>query len=340
MADQEKPSDKKAATQSQILGASIYLLIAVTTWAISDAINRNFEAPGSMMVFIVTYIFVYGALLVGGLAIVRLSMGMIRMALAPLHQTRELQAQRTIELLQSINEKLSISETARQIIYREQDLKTLHKTIREDIDKGEYDAALALVDTIDETYGFREQAETYRNEIRAARDQSMQRKVDEQFARLDDLIKANRWEDAKRHAGKIERLYGDTARGRTASRYCADARDKFKLQLEREFLESTQRGDTERAMELLNQLDQHLSEEEAAPFQEAARGVFGQKRHNLAFQFKLAILDKEWTTACNVGEEIMSSFPNTKMAKEVNQVIDVLRARAAGAAEAARSESP
>jgi hypothetical protein len=75
----------------------------------------------------------------------------------------------------------------------------------------------------------------------------------------------------------------------------------------------------------------YLTEEEAAPFREAARGVITKKRTNLGVQFKLAIHDKDWSTALRIGREINESFPNTTMAAEVRSMNDMLRARASSA---------
>ena len=89
-------------------------------------------------------------------------------------------------------------------------------------------------------------------------------------------------------------------------------------------------------MELLKELDKYLTEQEAEPFRETARGVIGKKRDNLGVQFKIAVHDREWVRAMRVGEQIIQEFPNTKMCDEVRGMIDLLRERAAGQ-HAARS---
>ena len=77
-------------------------------------------------------------------------------------------------------------------------------------------------------------------------------------------------------------------------------------------------------------MDGYLSEEEAEPFQEVARGVIGKARENLGVQFKLALQDKDWGRALDAGERVLAEFPNTRMAAEIRDLIEGVRTRAAG----------
>ena len=81
-------------------------------------------------------------------------------------------------------------------------------------------------------------------------------------------------------------------------------------------------------MQTLRELDAYLTEEEAAPFRETARGVVTKKRTNLGVQFKLAVHNRDWPAAFRIGREIMDSFPNTKMAAEIRGMYEHLEARA------------
>jgi len=83
-------------------------------------------------------------------------------------------------------------------------------------------------------------------------------------------------------------------------------------------------------MQLIREMDKYLTEQEAEPLRETARGVIGKARDNLGVQFKLAVRDKEWVAAVNIGEQIIRDFPNSKMSDEVRSMLDVLRQRAAG----------
>jgi len=106
------------------------------------------------------------------------------------------------------------------------------------------------------------------------------------------------------------------------------AKRQFKEELERRFLLAAQAERVEEAMEILKDLDHYLTEHEAEPFREVARGVIGKARENLGAAFKLACQDRQWEMAIALGEQIGSQFPNTRMAQEVKQMLPGLRQRA------------
>lgn len=233
-------------------------------------------------------------------------------------------------LLRVIADRLLISETAKRITYRKQDREALRQAIREDIDKGDFDTAMILVEEMATTYGYREESEVFREEITRARQAEREAKIDAAIASLNAILARRDWDAATAQASKIQRLFPDSQKTRSLTRMVQQAREQHKQNLEREFLSAASRDDVDRAVELLKELDRHLTPEEAEPFRETARGVIGKKRDNLGVQFKLAVHDKDWTTAVRVGEQIIREFPNTKMCEEVRGRLDLLRERAAG----------
>jgi len=231
--------------------------------------------------------------------------------------------------LESINSRMLISDTAKRILYRDHDRQALRRAIREDIETRDFEAALVLVNEMSSVYGYRLEAEQFRAEIEKAREAEYQAKLDEAIHGLDDIIARREYELAYREAGRIERIFAESERVTNLRKQVLESRDRFKHEIERKFLEAAGRDDIEVAMELMKELDKYLTAEEAAPFQETARGVIGKKRQNLGVQFKLAVHDKEWTQSVRVGEQLIREFPNSKMAAEVRELLDILRQRAA-----------
>lgn len=245
-----------------------------------------------------------------------------------------------LTLLRSINDRLLISETAKRIAYRASDRDALRHAIREDIEKGDYDAALALVDEMSRTYGYREEAEGYRDQILAEREHSIDAKVTDAIKTLDELLEMAEFEKAHAEAEKIQRMYRESPRVRDLERRVRNAVATYKHDLERRFLEAKERDDVEGAIELIRQMDMYLTEDEARPFRDAAKEVFDKKKEYLSAQFKMAIDDKDWRQAVRVGEQIIHDFPNTRMADEIRgKMLDQLRARAAGQQAAGAQES-
>ncbi|MEO0964362.1 MAG: hypothetical protein AAFY08_04510 [Planctomycetota bacterium] len=232
---------------------------------------------------------------------------------------------RVIDALERINKRLLLSDTAKRIAYRQEDLDVLRKTIVDDIAKHRFDAALALIAELSQTYGFIEEAESFRDQIAGARAAEQEAKVSQAIARLEDILARHDFERASAEVAKLRRLYPDSERVLQQERRVQQAREQYKHDIERQFLEAKDRGDTEKAMELMKLLDKYLTPQEAEPFREIARDVIGKQRENLGMQFKFAVQDKEWLRSVRIGEQIIREFPNTRMAQEVRERLDKLR---------------
>ena len=80
-------------------------------------------------------------------------------------------------------------------------------------------------------------------------------------------------------------------------------------------------------MELLKELDRYLTPDEARRFMETADAVITKYRDTLGTRFKMAVRDRRWTEAIGFGDAITAQFPNTKMAKEVRELLDTIQSR-------------
>jgi len=242
---------------------------------------------------------------------------------------RSLQAMRDLhQAIEHLAEHQALSDDARRVLNRNRERSLLQKAIEEDIRNQDWDAALVLVQELAESFGYRADAEDFRERIEASRTQSVQEAVREAVQGLDGLVAERRWTDAMAEAARIGRLYPE-ALGVTELRGRVEAaRQQYKAELERRFLNAANEGHAEQAMHLLQELDQYLTEQEAEPLKEVARGVIGQARDNLGVRFKLAVQDRQWTVAADLGERIIEEFPNSRMAEEVRGLIDGIRERA------------
>lgn len=315
------------------LGLLLWVLSAVLSLAAQWGLWRIASSENPVADTAITYLVFAPATLLALLGTAALVAGAVRWAVYGRDGASAPAAQgdaRMLTLLEQINQRLLLSDTAKRIAYRQQDLAALRRTIESDIANGNFDAAMVLVSELAQTYGYREEAESFRERIAASRAAEQEAKISEQIARLDETLSRNEFERASREAAKIQRLYPESERVRDLQRRVAAAREKYKQQLEREFLEAAERDDVDRALDLLKVLDKYLTEAEAEPLRETARGVIGKKRDNFGVQFKMAVHDREWLAAVRVGEQIIRDFPNSRMAEEVRGMIDVLRERAAG----------
>ncbi len=314
------------------------LILMVIACALAAAFNVFFESPDIQQYFdnnraarILTLYALYGIpTVLVAFSLVMMLAGAVRWAIYG--RSGELFAARLEYrgVLESMNERLLLSDTAKRIAFRHEDIALVRQTIRDDIDKHDFDAALVLVQEIGQTYGYVEEAEAFRDEIIEIRQHETDAKIDQAIKRLDAMVARQDFDAALKDANKLKRMYPDSHRVRELPQKVTTSREQYKQALMREFLESVKRDDVDGAWALLGKLDRYLTEREAEPLRETARGVIGKHRDNLGVQFQMAVHDKEWVMAVRVGQELIRQFPNSRMADEVRSRLDRLRELAAG----------
>jgi len=231
--------------------------------------------------------------------------------------------------VERLHEHQALSDDARRVLNRSRERDLLVGAIEEDITSEDWDAAVVLCNELANRFGYREDAEQFRLRVEQARAQTRDRNVAAAIAALDGLIVQRRWDHGVAHAESIQRLYPDSSRAAGLRQRVENARDRYKTDLERRFLHAAQGENPDEAMSLLKELDAYLTEGEAEPFRELARGVIGKARENLGASFKLAVRDHRWRDAASFGERIIAEFPNSRMAEEVRSMIGGVRERAA-----------
>ncbi|MBX3363740.1 MAG: hypothetical protein KF866_03145 [Phycisphaeraceae bacterium] len=222
----------------------------------------------------------------------------------------------------------ALSDDARRVLNRKRERELLCKAIEEDMSAQDWDAALVLVKELAESFGYRADAEEFRTRIETSRYEHLERRVLAAIRGLDQLIADRRWDKADQEAARISRLYPDSPRVDGLRHRVHQAREAYKQDLERRFLHAAREERLDDAMDLLKEMDAYLSESEGQRLQEVARGVIGKARENLGAQFKLAVHDRRWRHAAEIGGRIIEEFPNTRMAEEVRGLIDGIRAKA------------
>lgn len=268
---------------------------------------------------------------IGALLVLTLGPVAFVMALSHVDRHRRVLLDR-IEVLtrevRSLNNQASLSNDARRVLNRQGERELLRRAIEEDIASRDWDAAMVLVKELAENFGYRSDAEEFRTKINLERAQTLDREVADAVAYLDGLIIQRRWDEAIGDAARIRRLYPDSPRVDTLRARVEEARASYKRELERRFLQAANEGRADDAMSLMKELDPYLNVDEAEPLRERARGVINMARDNLGAMFKMAVQDKQWREASRIGDRIIAEFPNTRMAAEVRDVIDGIRARA------------
>ena len=243
--------------------------------------------------------------------------------------SRSAQMNRMVTAIENMRREAGLSESAKRVLHRREERELLRQAIEQDIEAEDWDAAMTLVKELAEQFGYRLDAEEFRARIEQARTQTLDRSVMSLIEKLDTLIADRHWDQARAKAAKIVRLFPDSPRIDGLVERVEVSRNRYKLELERKFLKAAEREEIDHAMKLLKEMDEYLGSDEAEPFREVARGVIGKARDNLGVRFKLALQDRAWHVALEVGERIMADFPNTRMADEVRGMLDTIRERVA-----------
>jgi hypothetical protein len=229
--------------------------------------------------------------------------------------------------LDRLHETCSLSDETRSFVYRDREVEALREAIRGDLIRRDYDAALALIEQIEKRPGLARDAQKLREDVEQSRQATAEEQVDAAFRQVQEMVNRRDWTAAFREAKRMQAAFPESPKIQNLPRAIETARTRRKRSLLQEYGEAVRRNDVERGVQLLKELDLYLTPDEAAALQESARGVFRAKLHNLGVKFAICVTDENWAEAVATGEEIIREFPNTRMAREVQQKMESLRSK-------------
>jgi hypothetical protein len=109
--------------------------------------------------------------------------------------------------LTMINENQLLSDRAKAIAFRTKDRDALRRAIHEELSSQEFDAARTLADEIERAFGSKTEADQFRREIDAKRNELFREKIAEHVAIIDRHTRAEKWQDAHREAERLQRAF-------------------------------------------------------------------------------------------------------------------------------------
>lgn len=231
-------------------------------------------------------------------------------------------------LLNQVSEQQLISERAKGIAFRENERDALRRAIREDIQRKDYDAAMMLANEIESVFGYKQEADRFREEIYNSRDSEVRKIVSDAMAVIDRHSQAEQWTAAVREAERVMALLPNDVQVQNLPNEIEARRQAHKKQLLEGYNDAVARHDVDGWIEILKRLDPYLTPAEGEALQETARQMFKDKLMLLGQQFTLAVRDHNWQEAIRVGETIVKEFPNSRMATEVRDKMELLKQRA------------
>jgi hypothetical protein len=222
----------------------------------------------------------------------------------------------------------ALSDAARSITNREKELDALRHVLREEMYRGNWDAATYLIDEIENRFGYKREAESLRKEVAQIREMTIEEKIGEAISHIEKLMDSNHWERARIESERLMKLFPRHQRVMAMPKELGARREARKQELLKQWNEAVEREEVDRGIEILTELDEFLTREEAQSLQDSARHVFKARLVSLGVSFSLAVSEGRWRDALEVGLLIRQEFPNSRMAQEVGQKLDVLQVRA------------
>jgi len=224
-----------------------------------------------------------------------------------------------------INHSTRISEAAKAIAFREDDRQFLREAVFERLRQNDYDGAYEILDEIEHHSEYRLMAEELRHQVENYRHATTDERLDQAIAQIEQLFDGSHWVKASLQIESLVRAYPKSDRVKQLRYQLAERKEHRKRILLATWDEAIKRQETDRSLEVLRELDMYLTPNEALALQEAAKDVFRTKLHNLGVQFALAVSEKQWAGALDVGQQIVRDFPNSRMSVEIREKLDVLR---------------
>jgi len=227
--------------------------------------------------------------------------------------------------LQQINHSTRISEVVKTIAFRDEEKQSLREAVFDKLKDMNFDGAYEIVDEIAGHAGYRSLAEELRREVDQYRDATEDERLDQTISHIEALFESSQWAKASVQIEALIRAYPDSERAKDMRRQLVDRKEQHKRSLLSAWDSAIKRQETDRSLEILRELDMYLTPNEALALQEAAKDVFRTKLHNLGVRFAMAISDKQWSDALEVGQQIIRDFPNSRMSSEIREKIHVLQ---------------
>ena len=280
-----------------------------------------------------------GVLLVGGLLLIACSLLLHVLVLIALkaeaninrinnNSLDSIDVSRRLEpLVKAIADNSQISDAALSITHREKELEALRQAIREEMYGGEWEAALYLIDDMERRFGYKQQANGLRAELAQVRQMTIGEKINEAVSHIEKHMNEHRWDRAHEESERLMKLFPRHERVTQLPAELNRRREARKQELIIQWRSAVSRDAVDEGIAILTELDPYLGRQEAQSLQDSARNVFKARLLQMGVQFSLAVSEGRWRDALEVGLVLRREFPNTRMAQEVAEKIDVLRVR-------------
>jgi len=231
-------------------------------------------------------------------------------------------------LLHAVVENTRISDAAKAFAHRDEELAALRDAIHENVRNERWESAVSLVAEMERRFGFKEEADRLRRELSEAHRGAIETRMAEAGALIEQHFATWEWDRARGEIDRLSQIFPDHPQVRRLTQRMQELRAQRKEELRKAWDDAVRRNDVDHAIDILKDLDGYLMGGEGEALRDAARHVFKEKLLQLGVQFRFAVSERRWQDALESGLELVREFPNSRMAGEVRDTLDVLRERA------------
>jgi len=228
-------------------------------------------------------------------------------------------------VLAQINQSAHISETAKTIAFRDADRQILREAVFDKLQQHDFETTNQIIDEIENRAGYKALAVQLRAQAKKYQQATDQERINQVIGHIERLLENYEWARASVQIERLIKASPNSEAARAMRQKLLDKKQERKKILLTAWDDAVKRQATDRSLQILRELDLYLTPNEGLALQEAARDVFRTKLHNLGVQFSLVVSGQQWDKALEIGQQIIRDFPNSKMAEEIRERVDVLR---------------
>jgi hypothetical protein len=228
------------------------------------------------------------------------------------------------KLLKSVDRGVRLSETTKQIAYRDTDWQGLRETVLEKLHKHDFELTDTLIEEISKRSEYSDLASELRVEVDKYKNASEDERAGQIIAYIEKLLEKYQWVKAAEQIERLCNAFPNSEKAQNMPKILKERKDMRKKQLLAEWDQAVKRQETDKSLSILKELDLYLTPSEGLALQESAKDAFRSKLHNFGVKFSIAVADKQWNEAVNTGHLIMKEFPNSRMAVEIRGKMPVL----------------
>lgn len=227
--------------------------------------------------------------------------------------------------LKKITQTSLMSDTVKSIAFRDADRQSLREVIFEKLQARDFTTANEIIEEIQKLPGYEELAEELKMQAEKYQNATEQERLIQLITHIERLIDESKWARASAQIEALIKTHPDSDQAKNMRLVLYERKQEKKRILLAAWDDAVTNQETDRSLEILKELDQYLTPNEASALQEAASDIFRTKLHKLGMKFSIAVSEKRWAEALDIGQKIINDFPNSKMCQEIYTKLDVLK---------------